>query len=146
MFIVERGVASRLRSRMWATRTSGFSPFPGRCPRRLLPHGCLLCPTHRACCATRFLLGHGLDGSRNGYADEAGRSGNCKIAASCAPGEEETTPLTSSSDRECEPCPPGSFSTQVNSLCTLHTACVPGEEELAEAMPNKDRQVRTAAL
>jgi outer membrane protein assembly factor BamB len=68
----------------------------------------------------------------------------CAIVSDCAPGYRLSVQGTAASDRQCEACPDGTFSTELNSsMCVAWTVCAADEYEANAPSERADRQCAT---
>jgi len=75
------------------------------------------------------------------FQDAAGQVGPCRQTSACGAGFEEIVPPTSSSDRQCQACPSGTFAGVDDVLCSPISSCDAGQEVAVVASPSRDRTV-----
>jgi hypothetical protein len=81
-----------------------------------------------------------LENEYESRAPSSAHDRECRTIRSCEPGEKVEAESTATSDRECSPCPAGSFSTEKNSTtCEDWRECEEGEHESLAPSPTRDR-------
>jgi len=79
------------------------------------------------------------------YTDTANQA-SCATPSDCAPGTMMTSNTTSRSDRECQPCPHGFYTSDINQVATAWSICVPGSHVAVNGTTTNDRQCAQCIL